>query len=65
MLADAYLKGLLAAHHDGRAESAAEWTPADFVSCTQVLQPAMTYMQWGLRLIRSITQAWRRSYRGG
>lgn len=40
MLADAYLKGLLAAHHDGRAESAAAWTPADFVSCTEVRQTA-------------------------
>lgn len=46
MLADAYLKGLLAAHHDGRAESAAAWTPADFVSCTEVRQTAMKHMQW-------------------
>lgn len=36
VLADAYLKGLLAAHHDARAESAAAWTPAGFISCTEV-----------------------------
>lgn len=49
VLADAYLKGLLAAHHDARAESAAAWTPADFVSCTEVRQTAMKHMQWAWR----------------
>ncbi|EIE27464.1 hypothetical protein COCSUDRAFT_55471 [Coccomyxa subellipsoidea C-169] len=37
VLADAFLKGLLAAHHDARAESAAAWTPAGFLSCTEGL----------------------------
>jgi hypothetical protein len=37
VLADALLKGLLSAHHDGRAASAAEWTPSDFLTHTQVL----------------------------
>lgn len=36
ILADALLKGLLASHHDGRAASAAEWNPTDFLTHTQV-----------------------------
>ena len=36
VLADALLKGLLAAHHNGTAPSAAAWTPAKFITKTQV-----------------------------
>lgn len=39
VLADAYIKGLLWAHHDAHGESPAAWTPAEFVSCTEVCWP--------------------------
>ncbi len=35
VLADALLKGLLAAHHGGAVPSAAAWTPAEFIEQTQ------------------------------
>ena len=36
VLADAFLKGLLAAHHDVRAESSVGWDAAAFVTSTEV-----------------------------
>jgi hypothetical protein len=57
VLADAFLKGLLAAHHDIHAESAAAWDASAFVSCTEV--PATSCVNFFTRKGRNAAfEAW-------